>query len=40
MTPDEEEYEHRPSRVVSLVITLVLGFGLLAMIFGILGQVQ
>lgn len=37
---DEDEYSGRSSRVVSLVVVLVLGVGLLTLIAGLMGHVQ
>ncbi|WP_268765780.1 hypothetical protein [Leifsonia sp. Root227] len=39
MTPDEQDYGSRKSRVPSLIITLVLGAGLLVLIAGLMGHV-
>ena len=39
MTPDEDDYAGRNSRVVSLVMALVFGVGFLVMLAGIMGHV-
>lgn len=39
VTPDEQDYESRKSRVVSLVMALVFGVGFLVMLAGIMGHV-